>query len=241
MAGISAVAFDLDGTLLDHRTASSRALAHLARRLGASGAFGGPDLERAWWDAEERHLADWRRGRITFDEQRRRRLRDVLPLLGTGYGTRHEDHGDERLDAIFRIYLLAYEDAWCLFPEVVSVLDAVRSAGLPVGLLTNGTEEQQGRKLEATGIRDRFDVVCTSEALGVAKPDVRAFGALCERLGAPPAEVIFVGDDHTADILGSGAAGLVPFFVDRRGDRQGNRNVPEIGHPDLLPLLPLLV
>jgi putative hydrolase of the HAD superfamily len=229
MAGISAVAFDLDGTLLDHRTASSQALAHLVRRLGASGP---PDLEQAWWDAEERHLDAWRRGRITFDEQRRRRLRDVLALLGTG----HEDQGDERLDAIFRTYLRAYENAWCLFPEVVAVLDAVWSAGLPVGLLTNGTEEQQGRKLAATGIRDRFDVVCTSEALGVAKPDARAFAALCERLGAPPAEVIFVGDDHAADILGSRAAGLIPFFVNRRGDRE----VPETGHPDLLALLPLL-
>jgi putative hydrolase of the HAD superfamily len=226
MATLSAVAFDLDGTLLDHRTASARALAHLVRSLGGSVPRG---LEQAWWNAEDRHLDEWRRGRISFDEQRRSRLRDVLPLIGSGY----ESAGDEQLDGIFRTYLGAYEAAWCLFPEVVEVLDAVRSAGLPLGVLTNGTEEQQVGKLAATGILDRFAVVRTSEALGVSKPDARAFDALCARLGVPPAEVLFVGDDHRADIQGARAAGLRTYFVDRRGDAERD----EPGHADLRGLL----
>jgi putative hydrolase of the HAD superfamily len=231
MAGLSAVAFDLDGTLLDHRTASARGLAHLVRELDA---IVPRDLELAWWDAEDRHLAAWRQGRITFAEQRRRRLRDVLPLL-SGLPAR-EFASDEQLDRIFGVYLRAYEAEWCLFPEVIAVLDAVASAGIPVGLLTNGTEEQQGRKLAATGIRDRFHVVCTSEAIGVAKPDARAFVELCFRLEVPPAQTLFVGDDYESDILGAQEAGLRGFFVDRQGD--GKRR--ERGHPDLLPILPLL-
>jgi len=231
MAGLSAVAFDLDGTLLDHRTASARALAHLVRELGA---IGPRSLEQAWWAAEDRHLRAWREGRITFTEQRRRRLRDVLPLLsglpGRAFGS------DDQLDEIFGMYLRAYEAEWCLFPEVITVLDAVGSTGLRVGLLTNGTEEQQGRKLTATGIRDRFDVVCTSEALGVAKPDARAFVALCGRLNSPPAQTLFLGDDYEADVLGARGAGLRAFFLDRQGD--GERWEP--GHPDLLSALPLL-
>ncbi len=231
MAGLSAVAFDLDGTLLDHRTASARGLAHLVRELGA---IRPRSLEHAWWDAEDRHLAAWRQGRITFAEQRRRRLRDVLPLLSGLPG--REFASDEQLDDIFGIYLRAYEAEWCLFPEVVTVLDAVASAGLRVGLLTNGNEEQQVRKLAATGIRDRFDVVCTSEALGVAKPDARAFAELCARLKTPPGQTLFLGDDYEGDVLGARGAGLRAFFLDRQGD--GKRREP--GHPDLLPVLPLL-
>jgi putative hydrolase of the HAD superfamily len=234
MPGLSAVAFDLDGTLLDHRTASARALAHLVRRLGADPA---PGLQQAWWEAEDRHLHAWRLGLITFDEQRRRRLRDVLSLLaGEHGGQRNDAPGDDELDDVFEIYLRAYEAAWCLFPEVLRVLDAVRSAGLPVGLLTNGSERQQERKLAMTGIRERFDVVCTSEALGVAKPNPAAFAALCSRLGRPPREVLFVGDDYEVDIVAARAAGLHTLFVDRSGDRVG----PERGHADLLALLPLL-
>ncbi|MFD3444692.1 HAD family hydrolase [Microbacteriaceae bacterium 4G12] len=268
MAGVSAVAFDLDGTLLDHRTASASAFEHLVRELGGTVT---PGLQQAWWEAEDRHFEAWRQGLISFDEQRRRRLRDILPLVGSvearpgdaGFRARGLQDGDlsgrglsdERLDRIFGIYLAAYESAWCVFPEVAAVLDAVRSAGIPVGLLTNGSERQQEEKLARTRIRDRFDVVCTSEALGVAKPDPQAFATLCSRLGVPPAEVLFVGDDYRADILGARAAGLRTYFVDRSGDGRedargarggdgGGQDAESPGegaaHPDLHGILPLL-
>ena len=259
MAEVSAVAFDLDGTLLDHRTASRRAFAHL---VGERGGAVTPDLERSWWDAEDRHFDAWRRGIITFEEQRRRRVREVLPLIGPGAvsdsgswggglpgGTgdalsddelSDDEVSDDELDRIFGVYLNAYEAAWCVFPEVVGVLDALRSAGLAVGLLTNGAERQQEKKLALTGIRDRFDVVCTSETLGVAKPDPRAFAALCSRLRVPAGGVLFVGDDYRMDILGASAAGLATYFVDRGGDGAGVDGGDGAAHPDLLGLLPLL-
>ncbi|WP_108251855.1 HAD family hydrolase [Planctomonas deserti] len=252
MAGVSAVAFDLDGTLLDHRAASASAFTQLVRELGGTAT---PGLQQAWWDAEDRHFEAWRQGRISFDEQRRRRLREVLPLVesasasGGGLGDRGLHDGvlggremsDERLDRIFDVYRAAYESAWCVFPEVVAVLDAVRSAGMSVGLLTNGSERQQEEKLARTGIRDRFDVVCTSESVGLAKPDPGAFAALCSRLGVPPADVLFVGDDYRADILGARAAGLRTYFVDRSGARRGDDGERDgASHPDLLGILPLL-
>lgn len=234
MSGISAIGFDLDGTLLDHRAASGEALAHLVHAWGASPS---PALERAWWELERRHLAPWRAGLIGFDEQRRRRVRDFLPMVVGA----DEERGDAELDAMFSVYLSAYEAAWRVYAEADAVLTAVRAAGLPVGLLTNGATEQQERKLAAVGIRDRFDVVCVSEAIGAAKPDAAAFAYLCSGLGVPPAEVLFVGDDYGADILGGRAAGLQTYFVNR-GDREADAagDAPAPGHPDLLGLLRLL-
>src|SRR4051794_24952331 len=98
MPGLSAVAFDLDGTVLDHRSASARALASLVRRLGGDPA---PGVEQAWWEAEDRHLQAWRLGLITFEEQRRRRLRDLLPLLTGADGGQGNQESSDDLDEIF--------------------------------------------------------------------------------------------------------------------------------------------
>ena len=40
----------------------------------------------------------------------------------------------------------------------------------PLGVISNGNREQQNKKLELTGIQDKFSVVVTSEDAGVCKP-----------------------------------------------------------------------
>ena len=73
--------FDLDGTLVDHEGAVVRALHDWLPRIGVA-PDAVPPLVSTWFAAEERHFASWRSGEISFAEQRRRRLRDVLPLIG---------------------------------------------------------------------------------------------------------------------------------------------------------------
>lgn len=74
---------DLDGTLLDHAGSSRRAL---ARWLADQGLTPPDGFGEEWLAAEQRHYPAWRVGEISFAEQRRRRLRDVLPLLGLPVG-----------------------------------------------------------------------------------------------------------------------------------------------------------
>ena len=67
---------DLDGVLMDHRTAMREGVhAWLGDRAT-------PEVIAAWSRATEAHLAAWRAGEVSWAEQRRNRLRDVLPLLG---------------------------------------------------------------------------------------------------------------------------------------------------------------
>ena len=62
------------------------------------------------------------------------------------------------------------------------------------------------------------------------KPHPGAFAALCERLEAAPAEVVYVGDDLTADALGAQEAGLgVGWF--RRPDGVGFSTDPDVDVP----------
>jgi putative hydrolase of the HAD superfamily len=207
------VLLDLDDTLLDHRGAVARALDEWLPTLGVAST---PELFELWDELQERHLAAWRERRITFGEQRRRRLRDFLPAIRVRYA-------DEELDTIFETgYLRAYEQSYRAFPDVPAALTAIADAGLVTAVLTNGATIQQHDKLARVGLAGRVGPVFTVEDLGVAKPDPEAFRLACERWGLPPAAVLSVGDNHALDVLPARRAGLRAAHLDRR----------DVGPPD---------
>lgn len=206
MPPLAAVVFDLDGTLFDHPTASRLAVRGWLTERGVPPTDA---LLQAWSAAEERHFRYWREGRVSFVEQRRGRLRDVLPLLGAPVGS------DAELDAVFARYLVAYERAWVGYEDVDAAIDAVHALGLATAVLTNGGEGQQQAKLARLGLLERIGPVFTAEGLGVAKPSPVAFLRVCEALDVAPEQVLYVGDDHEVDVLAARAAGLRALHLDR--------------------------
>ena len=198
------VLLDLDGTLVDHEGAAAAGLRGWLPSLGLV-----PDAAAiARWSAvQEPHLAAWRAGRISFTEQRRRRVRDYLGTAGT----------DAELDELFAGYLTHYEDAWRAFDDVTGALATLARLGLATAVLTNGSRGQQLRKLARTGLDGRVGPVFAVDDLGVAKPHPEAFRQACARWGYPPGEVVSVGDDHMLDVLGARAAGLRAIHLDRHG------------------------
>jgi putative hydrolase of the HAD superfamily len=203
------VGFDLDGTLFDHR---GSAIVGVDRFLESLGVEPSERARSLWFSAEDEQIERWRSRRIDFQEQRRERLRTVLPALGIDAPS-----GATELDGLFELYLQGYRAAWRAFADSVELLRRVRSTGRPVGLLTNGAQEQQLDKLRFTGLLEHFDVVCISESIGVQKPDPEAFRRLAERLGVEPEECLFVGDNPLHDIEGARAVGMTALLVDRYG------------------------
>jgi putative hydrolase of the HAD superfamily len=206
---VSAVVFDLDGTLFDHGSSAQRGLSEWLAGLEVELT---KELANAWFEAEERHVTHWREGVVSWAEQRRRRLRDFLPLIGVPVGT------DDDLDQVFAGgYLLAYERAWVGYDDVDAALDAVHDFGVVTAMLTNGVQEQQEAKLAHLGLFGRLGPVFTAEGLGVAKPNPRAFHLVCAHLALPPGQVLYVGDDYEVDVLAARAAGLRAVYLDRVG------------------------
>ena len=210
MGVVRGVGFDLDGTLFDHHGSASAGVDEFLESLGIEPC---PEARTRWFAAEELYFERWRVGLISFQEQRRERLRSVLPELGV-QPPRHE----AALDELFAQYGRAYRRAWRAFPDSVGLLESLRSAGLRVGVLTNGTQEQQLDKLRAIGLIDSLDVVCTSERIGAHKPSSGAFVTFAEELGVSVDECLFVGDNAEHDVAGARAAGMHALLIDRRGD-----------------------
>lgn len=200
--------FDLDDTLLDHSAAKQLAAGEFYRHFASDIGCSLADFLALWRRLSEKYVNRYLRGELTWEEQQRARIREVFrdskPRLS-----------DSEADARFSVYLQAYEQSWVPFADVEPCLEALR--GHELGIITNGTVDQQTRKLERLGIRGRFRVIVISEAVGAAKPDPEIFKEACRLAGRPPRECAYVGDRLETDARASKAAGMRGIWIDRAG------------------------
>lgn len=216
------VLFDLDDTLIDDRAGQRVYLAEVFDAYRADLPFESlAGFHAAWRIAVERHFARYLAGELSNVEQRRARVRDVF-----GRPTMPE----AEVDAFVTAYLAAYEASWRLFPDVIQTLDELK--GTQLGIITNGTQQQQLQKPRAMGILDRFSVVVISEAVGHSKPQRQIFEHACRQLGCAPRDCAFIGDDWTRDIGGSSAAEMTPIWINHDDDaaqRNGVLAIKSVG------------
>lgn len=201
------VGFDLDGTLFDHDGSATTAIKRYVRNLGKEPT---EQIITAWFAAEAEYFEQWRAGQISFAEQRRRRVRRLFAALKiTGFDS------EAALDEAFQIYLAEYESAWSPYLDAPDFLARLKQQGIKVGVLTNGNHEQQLAKLRRTGLLSYMDAVCSSEQIGYAKPDPRAFRCLARALDLFPKDLIFIGDNPDQDVAGARNAGIRAAHINR--------------------------
>ncbi len=108
-------------------------------------------------------------------------------------------------------------------------LKKIKTMGCKVGLITNGTEELQYKKLSMLGLTDCFDEIIVSGQTQFEKPDKRIFLMMAEKMGMKPDEMLYIGDHPLNDIDGSRNSGFVPVWV----KTTGTWIFPEIPKPEL--------
>lgn len=100
-------------------------------------------------------------------------------------------------------------------PDMVELLDRVRSAGYKVACLTNnigGDHVTSERTATISDIMSRFDVVVESSKVGVRKPEPRFYEIACELLDVAPHECIFL-DDLGVNLKPAAAMGMTTIKV----------------------------
>lgn len=197
------VIFDLDDTLIDHTTAYRGATDQLRHHIGSPLPL---DEFMALWSAAHRRYFDrFLLGDLTYEEQSRARLREVVDASLT----------DAQADWLFARYIDAYQEAWSLFPDVEPCLQGLTRHRLAV--VSNGHREQQVQKLVRTGIRAQFDHVVVPADCGRPKPHAEIFHHACAIAGELPGRTAYVGDAYDLDAVAARRAGLIGVWLARDG------------------------
>lgn len=82
-----------------------------------------------------------------------------------------------------------------------------------IGCITNGDAIAQNNKLDASGLRKYFESTLVSGEFGSHKPEPSIFLKSCEELGVNPDEMMYVGDNFYADVVGASRAGCIPVWL----------------------------
>ena len=121
---------------------------------------------------------------------------------------------------------------WTVFPDVVPTLVSLRTAGWSHAILSNHVPELASLT-EALGLRQHFDAVFSSAAIGYEKPHETAFRRTLDELGNPPI-VWMIGDSYNADIVGARRVGLPAILVRSKHDDVQYQSASLLQIPDVL-------
>src|SRR5262249_4338479 len=129
---------DIDGTLIDHATASATASFQFFDRFSGDIPSPREQFPVVWETALMKHFNRFCRGEISIWEQRRARIRDVFvnPALS-----------EEECDSRYRVFIKHYEGLTKAFQDAAPGLAQLE--GKSLGIISNGAREQQVGKLEA--------------------------------------------------------------------------------------------
>lgn len=210
---MTAVLFDLDGTLVDGSDLplAVRGVATLiaARVPGLDAA----DLVEAntaeWQDLWPEIEDDWMLGTLPGEQLNERAWRGTLGRCGV-----HDDALVALASAAFRELERRVIRP---YPDVRPALAALRAAGCRLGLVTNGASVLQRDKLQALGLDGELHPVVVSSEIGARKPDRAIFDHALLAADLDPGSTWFAGDNLWVDVLGAAGAGLRTVWVNRSG------------------------
>lgn len=152
-----------------------------------------------------------REGKISHDEEFAYRIQKTY--MDSGIEVSKEDA--KQFEERYR-----YHQKHIHLPEgIKKLLNLCKESGKTIGILTNGTEKQQGQKLKTLGLDQWFEKenMFISDVIGFTKPNVKAFQIVQEKMNLNPEETWFVGDTFEVDVAGAKNAGWhVIWFNHRR-------------------------
>lgn len=177
---VKAVAWDIDGTLIDSETLHHRALLAASRAFGADlsdlpdQAFRGVHINDVW--------------------------RAVRRRLNTG------TVATEWVDAINRHYVENRSNL-ALTPGAVAAVRRLAERGVRQVCVSNSSRSVVDANIETLGIVDALAFSISLDDVTNGKPDPEPYLRACARLDLPPAQVAAV-EDSSAGVQSARAAGL---------------------------------
>ncbi len=143
----------------------------------------------------------------------------------------------DAMDAGF-MALLDNPAEYSIFPDVRTTLTALRAHGFRLGVISNWNSDLPDM-CRAWGIAPFFDFILASWAVGYAKPNPRIFQEAVLRAGADAGNMLHVGDNYVADVLGARTTGIDAIWLNRQRRATPQDCAAISSLEELLPLLNL--
>ena len=211
---IKAVLFDLDGTLRHNRPSADETFFDYAVQLGLQDS--GESRRRAarwahhYWAQSEELSSD----KSTYPDE---------DHFWTNYARRSlSAYGcdmvlaDELAPDVHRYMKETYQPEDWVPLDVPETLEGLRAAGYRLAVLSNRTDPYD-EQLEALGLAGYFEFAIAAGIVDSWKPDPVVFQHAIRNYGITGGEILYVGDNYYADVIGAKNAGLVPVLVDPGG------------------------
>ena len=190
---IKAVVFDLDGTLLDRDSSIIKFIKDQHARLF-------PVLGHIDQSVYVSRFIELDQHGYVWKDKVYQQLIDEFKITGMS------------CEQLLADYLMHFPAHCVPFPNLIPMLEELKSSGIRLGMITNGFTDFQSSNIRALGIELYFDVILISEKEELRKPDRRIFERALDRLGVEASNTIFVGDHPLSDVEGSAKAGLVSVW-----------------------------
>jgi 2-haloacid dehalogenase len=200
LSGVRACVFDAYGTLFDFAAAARGCRDVLGDRIDQlTSLWRDKQLQYTWLRAlQGRHADFWQ---VTGD------------ALDFALETLDIDKPGLR-DRLMQLYL-----ALDTFPEVPTVLSALKTAGLKTAILSNGSPRMLYAAVAGAKLNGLLDAVLSVEDVGVYKPHPKVYGLAVERLGIPASAIAFESS-NAWDAYAASAFGMQVVWCNRYGQRR---------------------
>ncbi len=199
------VFFDLDRTLWDFDTNSRASVDDLIDKydLLSKGIPSKDEFFQVYTAINNILWERYRKGSIAKAELKVLRYEKVLRHFGI--------FNHEMAEIFGREYLEILVTKKNVFPGTHKILEYLKPK-YRMHIITNGFEEVQDKKMNTAGLTDFFEVVITSEAAGVRKPNPGIFEFALAKTNANVESSIMIGDDLPVDILGAKDFGMDQIY-----------------------------
>ncbi|AGB42119.1 haloacid dehalogenase superfamily enzyme, subfamily IA [Halobacteroides halobius DSM 5150] len=126
------------------------------------------------------------------------------------------------------LYRIHQPESFRLYPDAERAFNRL-SGDYKLGLITDGISKVQWNKIEALGIKDRFDYILVSDDHGREnrKPAPFLYQKMIEEFEVSPQEAVYIGDNPDKDFVTAKKLGLKTVRIIRQQGMHINKKLSE--------------
>lgn len=196
--------FDLDDTLHEFRKASRAATTYCLSRIASKNpGITLQNLQEQYGIILKQGAADAFTDGKTSHDYRRARFTATLSHFGLSHNS---------VDELLEDYERVLVENLTLKPGAIALLEAIKTSGRKIAVITEGPQDAQERAVRDLGIDKYIDFLATTNYFGVAKIS-GLFGKVLNHLEIQHQDLVYVGDSQPRDIEPANKEGIYAIHL----------------------------